>query len=90
MFSPGDGIPEDPATGSAVAALGALQADLLPEADAMLRLAVGQGGDMGRPSVLRVQAAKTAGRVASVQVGGSCVAVSEGTIMLPRGGGDAN
>lgn len=87
MFSPGDGIPEDPATGSAVAALGALQADLLPQADAILRLVVGQGGDMGRPSILRVQVAKAAGRVGAVQVGGSCVAVSEGTITLPGGGG---
>lgn len=51
MFAPLDGIPEDPATGSAAVALSRLlwsaQAD-----DAPLRLALHQGDDMGRPSLI--------------------------------------
>lgn len=51
MFAPLDNIPEDPATGSACATLGALLSHLQQQ-DVTLR--VHQGGDMGRPSVIGV------------------------------------
>ena len=79
MFSPGDGISEDPATGSATAAAGALQAALHPDADLELSLLVGQGVDLGRPSLLRVHVSKRAGVVGRVRVGGRCVPMMRGS-----------
>ena len=87
MFAPGDGIAEDPATGSATAAVGALQAALLRQPDAELELQVGQGVDMGRPSLLSVSAVKAHGQVREARVGGSCVPVMQGRFHL-AGTGD--
>ena len=53
MFHPGaSGLSEDPATGSATAAAAALLADLDATRDGELKLRIGQGVDMGRPSLL--------------------------------------
>lgn len=49
MFAPLDNIPEDPATGSACAALGAL---LAQETDQEQALSIRQGEDMGRLSLI--------------------------------------
>ena len=70
---------EDPATGSATAAVVALLAGLRGEAD--LRLRGGQGVDMGRPSLLLARASVQDGAVTAF-VGGRCVAVMEGGFML--------
>jgi len=78
MFAPLDGIPEDPATGSATAALAAMLAQADPAADAEVRLRVLQGVDMGRPSLLCTRVVKRAGTLESVHVGGRCVQVMEG------------
>jgi trans-2,3-dihydro-3-hydroxyanthranilate isomerase len=51
MFAPLDNMPEDPATGSASATLGAYLAQLLGGPQ---RLAISQGVDMGRPSQIGV------------------------------------
>ena len=88
MFAPADGIAEDPATGSATAAVGALQAALLAEAEAELVLSVGQGVDMGRPSLLRVRASRRGGVVGRVHVGGGCVPVMTGSFRLAGDGAD--
>jgi trans-2,3-dihydro-3-hydroxyanthranilate isomerase len=53
MFAPLDNIPEDPATGSAAAALAALIAEIR---GASVSLTIHQGDDMGRPSVIEAQA----------------------------------
>ena len=53
MFAPLFGVPEDPATGGANVALIGLLAHLRPEADLTLSRTIGQGFDMGRPSILR-------------------------------------
>ena len=61
MFFPGSsGLIEDPATGSATVAAAALLAILSKQRDGELKLRVGQGVDMGRPSLLltRVRKAK--------------------------------
>jgi len=51
MFHPGSsGLSEDPATGSATAAAAALLAELDGASDGELKLRIGQGVDMGRPS----------------------------------------
>jgi trans-2,3-dihydro-3-hydroxyanthranilate isomerase len=83
MFHPGaSGLSEDPATGSATAAAAALLADLDPTRDGELKLRIGQGVDMGRPSLLLTRVRKENGAVASVHVGGGCVQMMEGTFRL--------
>jgi trans-2,3-dihydro-3-hydroxyanthranilate isomerase len=83
MFHPGaSGLSEDPATGSATAACAALLADLDASADGELSLKIGQGVDMGRPSLLLTRVRKQNGAVASIHVGGSCVQMMEGTFRL--------
>jgi trans-2,3-dihydro-3-hydroxyanthranilate isomerase len=82
MFAPLDGIPEDPATGSATAALAAMLAQADPTTDAEIRLRILQGVDMGRPSLLCTRVVKRAGLLASVHVGGRCVQVMEGAFAL--------
>lgn len=81
MFSPFDGIIEDPATGSATAAATALLAEL-KGGTAELNWRVEQGVDMGRPSLLLARTATRDGRVTAAHVGGRCVAVLEGTFAL--------
>jgi trans-2,3-dihydro-3-hydroxyanthranilate isomerase len=82
MFAPGDNVTEDPATGSASAALAGYLASLLPERDLEMTLTFEQGVDMGRPSTLDLQAQKRAGVVERVVVGGSCVPVMQGKLSL--------
>jgi trans-2,3-dihydro-3-hydroxyanthranilate isomerase len=83
MFFPGSsGLIEDPATGSATVAAAALLADLSGQRDGELKLRVGQGVDMGRPSVLLTRVRKENGAVASAHVGGACLQMMEGTFRL--------
>jgi trans-2,3-dihydro-3-hydroxyanthranilate isomerase len=83
MFHPGSsGLSEDPATGSATVAAAALLADLSTERDGELNLRVGQGVDMGRPSLLLTRVRKANGVVASAHVGGRCVPMMEGSFRL--------
>jgi len=83
MFHPGaSGLSEDPATGSATAAVAALVADLGGERDGEFRLRIGQGVDMGRPSLLLTRVRKQEGAVVSAHVGGACVQMMEGTFQL--------
>jgi trans-2,3-dihydro-3-hydroxyanthranilate isomerase len=82
MFSPGIGVPEDPATGSACAALGGYLAARAAARDGTLRWRVEQGFEMGRPSIIDVEADKRGGAITSVRVGGTTVMVTEGTLTL--------
>jgi trans-2,3-dihydro-3-hydroxyanthranilate isomerase len=83
MFAPGISVPEDPATGSAVAAFGGWLALKDARADGAFAWTVDQGVEMGRPSHLTVSAEKTGGAVTAVRVAGQAVLVSEGTLRLP-------
>ena len=66
MFMRGaSGLAEDPATGSATVAAAALFAELDPTRDGELKLTVGQGFDMGRPSILRTRVRKQDGKIVS-------------------------
>lgn len=78
MFAPSIGVDEDPATGSACAALvGWLAArDRRPELS--LSVTVHQGVAMGRPSLLFGGATKSAGSLRSVTVGGHVAFVGGG------------
>jgi trans-2,3-dihydro-3-hydroxyanthranilate isomerase len=83
MFHPGSsGLSEDPATGSATAAAAALFAELDGMRDGEQKLTIGQGFDMGRPSLLLTRARKQGGKVVSAHVGGACVFMMEGTFVL--------
>jgi trans-2,3-dihydro-3-hydroxyanthranilate isomerase len=79
MFSPLSGTWEDPATGSANAALGALLLSLT-EYD-QIDFAVTQGVEMGRPSNLSLRAWRTADGIRA-SVGGRCVPVFSGEVTL--------
>ena len=82
MFAPMIGVPEDPATGSAAVGLGGYLAVRDPRFDGTLRWIVEQGFEMGRPSILEVEADKRAGKVIAVRVGGESVVVCEGRMGL--------
>ena len=82
MFAPLSNNWEDPATGSASAALGAFLVSLQPEGDMATRIDIEQGVEMGRPSAITVRARKTGGQVNSVAVEGSCVNVMRGEITV--------
>jgi trans-2,3-dihydro-3-hydroxyanthranilate isomerase len=57
-------------------------ADLSSEPNGELKLRIGQGFDMGRPSLLLTRIRKENGVVASSHVGGACVTIMEGTFRL--------
>ena len=80
MFAPTFGIPEDPATGSAVAAFaGALPGfDRLDDGDHTIT--IHQGFAMGRPSVITLGLQIEEGALISGSIGGGAVVVSQGTI----------
>lgn len=80
MFSPLDGIGEDPATGSANAALAGLLLALA--GGSLLNLKVEQGIEMGRPSLLHLAARREADGGIRVRVGGGVVPVARGTIWV--------
>jgi trans-2,3-dihydro-3-hydroxyanthranilate isomerase len=75
-------IYEDPATGSASAALAGLLASGDKRTDARIKYEVSQGVEMGRPSEIFLQAQKVAGEVASISIAGHCVPVITGTLTL--------
>lgn len=81
MFAPDAGVPEDPATGSAAAALGAYLGS---------RVAVGryawtleQGLEMGRPSRLSLGVDASGEKAEAVRVGGASVLMSRGSMPSP-------
>jgi trans-2,3-dihydro-3-hydroxyanthranilate isomerase len=82
MFAPLHGVFEDPATGSANVALIGLLAHLRPESSLRLKAAIGQGVDLGRPSLLRAVAEKVDGAVTGTFIGGGCRPVMSGWIDL--------
>ena len=81
MFAPELGVTEDPATGSAVAALAGALASESEVREGRLSWVVAQGLEMGRPSRLVIEADKQDGRVTAVRVGGHAVRVSGGSLL---------
>lgn len=78
MFAPTIGVPEDPATGSACAGFAGYLADRDKRSDGTLKWRVEQGFEMGRPSLLDIEADKENGAITGVRVGGNSVLVSKG------------
>lgn len=82
VFCPDDGVPEDPATGSANAALGGYLAARTPRTGT-LRWISQQGVEMGRPSRLEIEVEKASdGAITAVRVAGAAVLVSEGRMRV--------
>lgn len=79
MFAPGMGITEDPATGSAVAALGGFLGER-DGTDGLRRYRVTQGVEMGRPSLLDAEVVVEDGRARKIHVGGQCVTMMRGEL----------
>ncbi|WP_349435751.1 PhzF family phenazine biosynthesis protein [Pararhizobium sp. A13] len=82
MFAPLDNVIEDPATGSASGALGALLASLQPASDLDIDITIEQGVEMGRRSLIELNVHKSDGLVHSVRIAGRCVAVMRGNLSL--------
>lgn len=82
MYAPGMGITEDPATGSAAAALGGYLTSRADSGDSSLHWTVHQGVEMGRPSKIELEVDRHGGKLSAVHVGGESVLVSSGTFYL--------
>jgi trans-2,3-dihydro-3-hydroxyanthranilate isomerase len=80
MFSPIDGIPEDPATGSANCALSGLLLHLA--GGQQISLEVEQGMEMGRPSLLHLGAWRDEQGDIRARVGGGVVPVASGVLRV--------
>ncbi|MEX1186510.1 MAG: PhzF family phenazine biosynthesis protein [Gemmatimonadaceae bacterium] len=82
MFAPLLGVPEDPATGSAVAAFAGYLAASERLSDGRHNWRIEQGFEMGRPSILELECDVRGGIVYTVRVGGNAVIVSQGEFSL--------
>jgi trans-2,3-dihydro-3-hydroxyanthranilate isomerase len=84
MFAPHtDGIPEDPATGSAAAPLGAyLVAHGVIAAAPTAAFTVAQGIEMGRPSEIRVEVARKENGAFANRIGGQAAIAGEGALRM--------
>jgi trans-2,3-dihydro-3-hydroxyanthranilate isomerase len=82
MFAPAMGITEDPATGAAAAALGGYLGLREATAAGSFRWMVEQGFEMGRPSLIEVEADKAGDQIQAVRVGGASVIVAEGNMEI--------
>jgi trans-2,3-dihydro-3-hydroxyanthranilate isomerase len=83
MFAPGLGVMEDPATGSAVAALGGYLGGLESSGEGMNQWTIIQGVEMGRPSCLQLKFQKNNREITEVCVGGASVLVCQGKMIIP-------
>lgn len=81
MFAPFDNVVEDPATGSASAALGAFLTTLSPPAEHR-RLLIEQGVEMGRRSLIDLDIISADGVFDHVTITGSSVEVMRGTLTV--------
>src|SRR5690242_1412385 len=83
MWAPALGIEEDPATGSACAALVGVMASKHDFGGTAYRLSIQQGVSMGRRSEIEAEARKNGSVVTSVSVGGAAAYVASGEIDVP-------
>ncbi len=80
MFAPELGIGEDPATGSAVAALAGVVMRFDGPTDGEHTLIVEQGYEMGRPSRIELELMVEKGRLTGGRIGGTAVIVARGEL----------
>lgn len=82
MFAPAMGILEDPATGAASGPLGCYLFKHGIVTDSPVRVVSEQGFEMGRPSLIHIQIDHLANRITGVHVGGQCVWMGEGYLVV--------
>ena len=84
LFAPGEGIIEDPATGSAAGPLGCyLSRYGLTARTGEVRSVLEQGIEIGRPSFLHIRIGHSHQEITAVHVGGSCCYMGSGRLELP-------
>ncbi|MGH3023461.1 MAG: PhzF family phenazine biosynthesis protein [Gaiellaceae bacterium] len=81
MFAPADGVPEDPATGSAAGPL-AVHLARHGRIEFGQEIEIRQGEEVGRPSTLYARAEGSPERIEKVEVGGAAVIVARGEFRL--------
>ena len=82
MFAPDMGISEDPATGSAVAAMSGAILHFDGLADGHHALTIEQGVEMGRPSLIGLHLEISNRAILHARIGGHAVKIAEGRICL--------
>lgn len=82
VFAPGEGIPEDPATGAAAGptALHLCRHGRIEYGDEII---IAQGAEVGRPSTLYARIIGSTEQLLRVEVGGHAVVIGRGEIELP-------
>lgn len=82
LFAPHHGIPEDPATGSAAAALAGALFYFDGPGDGAHDYLIEQGIEMGRPSFIRLEVDCHNGVMNSARIGGHAIKIAEGTLLV--------
>lgn len=82
MFAPGSGIPEDPATGSAVAAFTGVITRFDRPLGGSHHYVVEQGFEMGRPSLIGLEIDMDGGAMEAARISGDAVVVARGTLAV--------
>jgi trans-2,3-dihydro-3-hydroxyanthranilate isomerase len=82
MLAPWDGIVEDPATGSAVAALSGALGQLVSARDGRHQWRIEQGVEMGRPSLIDLSIEMVDAALSCVVIGGEAVKIAEGRLFV--------
>jgi trans-2,3-dihydro-3-hydroxyanthranilate isomerase len=82
MFAPDMGVPEDPATGSAVVAFAGVIHRFDAPPDGFHKRTIEQGFEMGRPSMIALSLEIERSKLMTVRIGGHSVRVSEGRITI--------
>lgn len=82
MFAPWDGIPEDPATGSAAVAFAATLYRFEAMADGVHAFSIRQGVEMGRPSDISLGVSISNNAISSVTIAGKAVKTASGTLFI--------
>src|SRR6516165_1724311 len=80
MFAPLLGVPEDPATGAAAAAFAGLLAARGSFSSGTHKIAIEQGYEMGRPSMIHLEMQIDGGELTVASIAGDAVIVTEGTL----------
>jgi trans-2,3-dihydro-3-hydroxyanthranilate isomerase len=82
MFAPWDGIPEDPATGSAAVAFGATLHRFEAMVDGVHEFSIRQGVEMGRPSDIGLAISISGNAISAITISGKAVKTASGTLFL--------
>ena len=82
VFCPLMGIEEDPATGSACAALAGFLLSIAESTRNKISVAITQGVEIGRRSQIYATAMKDSNQKITVKIGGSCVEVIDGVLEI--------